>query len=738
PSEIVDKVQIFDKLSDQAQFTGFNDGNTEKTMNIVTKNGKSNGQFGKIYGGIGDDGKYQAGLNLNYFSGQQRISLLGLSNNINQQNFSMQDILGVMNTGSQSSRSSRSSGRSGFSSDLSNFMTGQQGGINTTHSYGLNYSNKWSKKASISASYFFNNSKNETSSKLARQYLLGENSTQYYNENSGSSNNNYNHRFNARFTYNIDSLNSIILTPRLSFQDNKSSSGSYASTLLSDTVLNSDNNSKKTKSSGYNFSNNLLFRHKFNLKRRTFSLNFNTAFNDRTGTSNLYSLSEYYIKNDTVLTDQFTESSTEGKTIGANINYTEPVGKKAILQFTLYSGYNENNIDKYTYLRDTEQKLFTDIDSTLSNDYSNKVYTQRAGLSYRYSGDNFNFSTGFNLQNEILKGKQLFPYSYKNDYNFNSLLPTAMFFYKFTKTSNLRMFYRSSTNTPDANQLQDVIDNSNPLSLKAGNPELKQDFSHNLIARFGTTNINKATSFFGFVNFGITDNRIANAVYLPVSDTIVNAGKNKISLSKGTQLTLPVNLDGYRNLGSFLTFGFPASFIKCNINLNGGVNYNRLPGLINNRENISENYSSNGGAAISSNISEKIDFNLSYSYNYNFVENTIQSSSDNNYSTQTASGRLYLSLWKGLTLNSDISYILYKGLGAGLNQDLILLNGGLSYKFLKNNAAEIKLSIYDLLNENKSISRTITDTYIEDSEIKVLKRYMMLSFTYNIRNFKSN
>lgn len=154
PAEIVSKIQVYDKMSDQAAFTGVSDGEDVKALNIVTKPGMNSGQFGKLYAGYGTDDRYISGGMLNFFNGSRRLSFIGLSNNVNQQNFSSDDILGVLGSESGSSSGGRRS-RGGMSGS-ENFMVGQQNGISQTHAFGINYSDKWGEKTKISGSYFFN------------------------------------------------------------------------------------------------------------------------------------------------------------------------------------------------------------------------------------------------------------------------------------------------------------------------------------------------------------------------------------------------------------------------------------------------------------------------------------------------------------------------------------------------------------------------------------------------------
>jgi uncharacterized membrane protein YgcG len=743
PAEVIDKIQVFDKMSDQSQFTGFDDGNNEKTINILTKPGKNNGQFGKIYAGYGTDDRYVAGGNVNFFKGDRRISLIGLSNNINQQNFSTEDLLGVVNSssgggrGGQSSFSGRGSGGSNSrggrgSSDANNFLVGQQGGITATNAIGLNYSDNWGKKIKVSGSYFFNQTNNDNNTTLKRQYITATDSGLIYNENSITNTNNQNHRVSARIEYQADDNNAIIISPKFSLQNNtytRQLTGSSAIANMQDSHTANDNKANNT---GYNFSNDLLYRHKFNKKGRTLSLNIGTQLNNRTGDGSLYSLNEF-VGNDTTLLDQEYDLSSNGYTLSSNIVYTEPVSDKGQVMINYSPSYTSNQSDKETYNLNTTENQYVDLDTLLSNKFDNTYTTHRGGISYRYNTGKLNLMAGVNGQYAILDGAQQFPYAFSTNRSFESILPNAMLNYKFDKSTNLRLMYRTSTNAPSISQLQNVVDNSNPLLLKTGNPSLQQSYEHRLILRYGSTNTTKATSFFAFVSGSFTNYYIANATFIPTRDTVFSDG---IAVNRGSQLTLPVNMNGYVNTRGFLTYGFPVEAIKSNLNLNGGVSYTRAPSLINNRSNFTNTYNMNAGFTLGSNISEKVDFALTYTGNYNIAANTLQNDLDNTYYLQSTSLRFNWLFLDGFVLNTNLTHTLYTGLTQSFNQSFLLWNAGLGYKFLKDKSLEVKLSVYDILDQNRSLGQSITDTYIEESTTDVLQRYFMVNLTYSLRNFK--
>lgn len=733
PAEVVDKIEVFDKLSDQAQFTGFDDGSAQKTINIVTKADKRMGQFGKVFAGYGLDDRYQAGGNVSFFKGNQRISVIGLSNNINVQNFSSQDLLGVSGGGG---------GNRGGGGSAGNFLVGNQSGITGTNSFGLNYANKIGKKVEVSGSYFFNRTSNTNVQSTAQQYFLqGGAGDQLYNENSRTNSTNSNHRLNFRVEYNIDPKNSLIITPRLSFQDNHSGSVKAGlTTLITDgSKINSSNNSSANVNKGYNFSNDLLFRHAFEKKGRTVSFNFNTQINDKNGRRDLYSRNIYFdnlalpdtaMRGDTIDQRSFTHS--DGVTLGGNLVYTEPISTTGQLQFNYGLTVSNSNSNKDTYNMSYDEGSYSDLDSLLTNNFDNRYITNRAGLGYRYRKNSWSANLGVDFQNTGLYSQQLAPVNNKVDQSFTNVLPNLMVNYRSKTGTQFRAFFRSSTNQPSISQLQNVVDNSNPLSLTAGNPDLKQEYRNMVSFRYSLAGAKRPYNFNAMLFLTQTNNAIVNSTFIAQEPTTL---PNGIVLERGAKLTSPINVDGSWNARSFFTYGKPVAPLKLNLNLTTGFNYLRSPGMINNVPNFSNTYAVSQGLVVSSNISDKLDFTVAYSGNYNVVRNSIQPNLNNNYYTQSLTGKVNWIFGKGFVVQSDISNQSYRGLGAGYNQNFTLWNASVGKKFLKNNAGELKLTVFDILKQNNSISRNVTETYVQDVTNRVLTQYAMLTFTYTLRNF---
>ncbi|MBL7932136.1 MAG: TonB-dependent receptor [Bacteroidia bacterium] len=732
PADVIDKVEVFDKMSDQAAFTGFNDTDPQKTINIVTKKGKNKGQFGRIYGGGGADeegqARYQSGLTLNNFKDKQRLSLLLLSNNINQQNFSASDITGAL--GGSAGNSGRGGGRQGGEGS-SSLMTSPQNGNTTTHATGLNYSDQWGKKINVSGSYFYNYGDNRNVSRITRTYFTDDRAI--YNQSNNTSNINQNHRVNFRFEYNIDSSNKLTIVPSFGLQDNRASSALSASNTVLDNVVKSRTSTdSKNNNKGYDFSNNLLYQHKFEKRGRTISLNVNTQLSERNNNGSYLSQNLF---NDTIASGLDQEFGTYGytKKVSPNLSYTEPLGKASQIQLSYNPSITESKSDKSTYDFNAAGDGYDSFNTNLSNKYTNTYTTQRGGLSYKFQKDKINLTFGADAQQATLQGSQTFPAPLEINQDFFNVLPNLRFNYKFDKTKNLRVNYRSSTNIPNVSQLQSVVDISNPLQVRSGNPALKQTFENSIFMRFGGFNPQTSRNAMIFVNAGLTEDYIGSATYILKNDTVLQGSL----IRAGSQLTKPVNLDGYYSGRMFLVYGFPLKQLKSNMNINAGVNYNRTPSIINNALNYSGSYATSGGIYIGSNISENLDFSLGYNGNYTIVKNSEQKQSDNSYFTHTATFKLNWIFWKGVVFNTDISNTIYNGLSQSFNQQYYLWNAYVGYKFGKNKAFEAKVSVFDILNQNRSISRTVTGAYTEDSYTNVLRRYLMFTLTYTLKNFKN-
>ena len=740
PSDVIDKIQVFDALSDQSVFTGFDDGNRTKTINIITKKDKRKGWFGKGSVGLGSDGDQllnDHNVNVSNFNNGRQITFTGQGNNVNKQNFSVQDFLGTLGNGGGNVRGfgggNGGRGGGGIASAVQSLVgSNGGGGIVNTWSGGLNYSDALggsnNKKNEFNGSGFYNNQKtNRTSNSYTENLTSGQpDSSIFSNQLQSSVTHNKNGRFNFNIEKELDSLgtNSFIFRPNISFQNTIKSSASATNSTKSKTIqLTNSNANTGSENTGYNGNIDFTFRHRFKKKARTMSLNATLGRNDNDGNGNNYSINDYY-KNgaitrvDTI--DQTYLSNSSTKSYGSTLSYTEPVGKFSQIEIAYNHNYSQTESDKKNFAIEDVVKGYITPVTNLTNQFRNTYKSDRGTLSYRLTKSKFNFTIGNGIQwgnlNSVNRTTgNIIIQDYVN------LFPTANFNYSFTKTKNLRFNYSGRTNQPSVTQLQPVIDNSDPLNIKEGNPDLKQKFTHNFRGFYTSFNILTQKVFFATVNASFVSNDIQNSVFVA---------------NNGVQKTKPVNLDGTYNIVGYFNYGFPLRKPKSNLNL--GLNYTRLQSqtLINAASNYTRNTTLGTNIIWTTNLKEKWDINFTSNTMYNIARYTLQPTQDADYFSQYLSAEATYYTKSGWSFSTDFDYTYNGGRSDGYNTSIPLLNASIAKQVFKNKAGEIKLYVFDLLNQNQSTTRSIASNYIQDLDTRVLTKYFVISFTYNLRKFK--
>ncbi len=728
PADMVEKIQIFDQKSDQSVFSGVDDGNTKKAMNIVTKNQYSNATFGKVYAGYGTEDHYQSGFVVNDFRGQQKFTFLGNFNNINQVNFSQSDLSGV--TGNSGGSRGGGRGRGGDNG----FSIGKQNGITGVSSFGLNYTNKFNPKTQLSGSYFFNTTDNVNESFLNRTYYAPALGNTYF-QNSSSNAKNVSHRANLRFEYNADSLNKFVFAPKFNYNFTDFSSVVQAANAENGNLLSSTSSNNSSLNTSWALSGSATYSHRFSKPGRTVSVELNGSYSDKEGSGKLRSQNTWH-----GVTDSSEYINQNSSLIGLSwmispvITWSEKAGKTGIISFTYNPSWSLNTSNKRTLEYDSLATDYIKVDSTVTSNYENRVMAHKAGVSYRINKDGVSWNLGLDGVRTDLDGQNFFPDSLTTSKTFYNLLPSITLQIKKKKSTSIRVTYRSSTNVPSVTQLQSVIDNTNPLLLSSGNPYLKQSYTHMMFSRYTFTNLETSSSFFLFVSGSMISDYIGSSLLIAQSDTVVGNG---VTLSRGGQYTKPVNLQGYYTLNTFGAWSTPVNKLKSNLNLNWSYGLNSSPGVINGVKNIAFSNTFGAGAAMTSNINEIFDFTLGWNSTYVLTRNTQSVETSNAYYYHTPSAKFNWIIGSGFLFNTDVNYTRYRGLGAGFNQDFVLWNAAVGYKFAKKQQCEVRISAFDILKQNNSLSRTINETYFEDMRTNVLTQYFMLTFTWNIKKFRA-
>ena len=726
PADAVDKVQVYDKQSDQATLTGFEDGNYEKTINLKLKKDKKKGMFGKINAGVGNKERYEGKFNVNSFKGARQFSAIGMGNNTNAEGFSFMDILNFSGELARMQRGGGGNININISGEDAAAMGinggGRNNGINTAWGGGLNYNNIIGSKLDFQSNYFYNRYNPNQESHIQRQYFLPD-SSYFYNQNSFADNLNNSHRFNLNTLYQVDSMNSIRITPSFSYQTTNNRSQTDYQTLSEDKVLTNEGFSNNTSSTkGYNFRNDITWRKKFARKGRTFSLSLQTSLNESDGDGSLSSINSFYYPNGSLLKRDTLnqQSTTKGDLKGYNAKavYTEPVWKRSLLEFSVSKSNTKSTSEKLTHDYNKLNGKYDQLNNTLSNDFENTYGYINAGIRIRTQKKKYSYAVGANWQQAELEGK--ITTGVKDSLiskTFRNILPNARFQYNFTRFKSFSLSYNTSTNQPGMSQLQPVPDNSNSLNIREGNPDLKQEFNHTAQVHLTLVSPYKNKNLFMFLTAQATQNKIVNY------DSIN---------SLGVKRTKPVNVNGVYNINSSISYSMPVRFLKGTVEVSSNTGVFKTKQFINTVGNDIRTFSVGPELRLDMNPTEKLNVGVGAGFNYNKTKYSLQSALNTNYLSQEYNASLDWEMPKGFFFATDFMYTINSQRAAGFNTKVPLWNASISKQMLKFNRGELKLSARDLLNKNVGISRNTNNNYMEDSKVLTLRQFFLLSFTYSL------
>ncbi|PUZ26631.1 Outer membrane receptor proteins, mostly Fe transport [Chitinophaga costaii] len=743
PADIVDKVQIIDRKSDQAQFTGIDDGNIEKAINIVLKPEKRKGYFGRATAGYGTDDRFMGSLTANRFRENQQLSIIGGGNNVNNLGYTAQDVFNFSSGSGGGGRGGGMNVKSGSVSAGGLSIGSGSTGITRNWNGGLNFNQDFNTKLKVNASYFYNDSKTNTQQTSTTQYFLrdidqtGRDSSYFYDAKTKGLSENANHRVDMRLEYAPDSMNSFILTPTFTYnKGHNENDNDYSSFDTSRTkLLNAGNTVSESDANSPNISGNLLYRKRFAKQGRTLSVNLSGGYTTTDRTNLNLSNTQYTLKGGEISYDSINQQNkqhNETNNEGIHLNYTEPIFKNRYLE--LAYNYSQNNTvsTKYTYDFNQNTHQYDQLNDSLSNSFNNTTQTQMGSINIRTQKLKYGYTIGVSLQDNSLKSYNVTKDSTVRQHTLN-FFPLALFNYNFAKGKRLQFTYRGSTTQPTLSQLQPVPDNSNPQYIQLGNPELKPTFTHNIQLRYNSFNQVTMRGFFSNVSANVSQNQIVNQT---TND------------AQGRQIVKPVNVNGNYTLNGFMTNIIPVKGLEnTSFNLSTNASYGQSHSYSGNVDTTktAENGDVQSTPSLNRTLNVKqsvrfdytykelFDFNTSGSVNWNNTSSSLQNTT--NYFDYNFTFDFNVNLPLGFIIGSNVDYTVTTGRGAAYNQKITMLNGFVSKSVFKKKQGLIKIEGYDLLRQNVSISRSVSDNYIQDVNNVVLQRYFMISFTYFLNKF---
>ena len=717
PASAIDKIQVFDKKSDQAEFTGVDDGQREKTINLTLKEDSRKGSFGNLNGGVGSEGRFQGKASLNKFGSKEKISFIGMANNINNQGFSFEEYVGF--TGGMS----RGGGvQIDGDSPINN---GNNTGFTNTYSGGLNYTNTLSEKTELNGSYFYSLLDKQTDRTLFRENFLADR-TFYNTEDSKQNSQNQSHRLNVVLDHKLDSFQSIKLTSRVTFRGSNTFYEGETETLNADySPSNSNIRTNTSEGSASQLTNDLLYRRKLSKPGRSYSANFSFNLNNDGNFGENLSENTFFkagkSRIDTIK-QRFTQDN-ERITYGVRISYTEPLFKRQYLEMNYDYRHNDNNQFREVYDLAFGLNPFEKFNSQLSNKYTTDYDYHRGGGNYRFSGEKFNLTAGASVQYSLLTGELILT-EQTIEKKYTNILPAVRMRWEVGKGKNLSADYSTNVREPSLTQLQPLVDNSNPLNIYVGNPDLRPEYSHNMGVRFFSFNQFSMTNLFIFSNIGYTQNKIRNTQV--IDDRYITT-------------TRPENVANDLNISTRANFGTRIKPLKLRINSNAGINRNKGLTYINGALSSTLSTSMSGGISIENQKKDLFDWQIGMDWSNSNTSYSIATQNARSFSVKTYTASINVPLFKkAINLSSNLDYEIYTGLSAGFNQAIPIWNSGLSVFVLKDKRGELKLAAIDMLNKNTGISRNADFNYTSDEQIRSLGRYFMLSFTYTLKGMGGN
>ena len=719
PADAVDKIQVYDRKSDQAMFTGIDDGSEETAINLKLKKDRNKSTFGKLNAGAGTPSVFDAQGNVNVINNEAQFSAIGGANNTNRQNFSGRNIINFSGGGG---------GRPGAGGGVTVNFSGGSGetdanaqGIAETYSIGGNYSNLFNdKKTEFNANLSISDvERNNISSSFTQNLTPGNAFNRISNSNSIAGNKQQS--FGSTIDHKVTDNFSFRFTPSLGLQQTTNYSEDSTQTYLTNgNLLNSNTTIASSASDAVNAASTLLLRKKFAKKGRTISSTITQSFNRSNSTGNQFTEQLSYLNNkltnDSILDQQNTRKG-ENSSYSANLIYTEPLGKKSLLEFNTYLSKSIGSSSRRIFDRNDATDRYDLLNNRLTNEFNSEYTYSGGGMSYRSNQKKYNFSTGVSLQKAVLDGENISAKT-KLSQSFQDILPNATFRYNFSQTKNFNLDYRTSTNQPSITQLQPVLDQSNINRQSIGNPDLKRSYVHNLNIRFFSSKILAGKSFFSTLNASTTNNSIVNY------DSV---------LPNRTILTRPVNVNGAYRINGSMNYGFGIKKLKSRLSfgLNAGLNNNisYANGLL----NTIVTKSTGPSMTYSYIVDDVIDINLTARYSFSNTNNAVNPTLNTNFLTKVFGADMTNYLPFNIVLNQSFNYAINTGRAEGFNTSIPIWNASFSKFFMKNKRAEIKMSAFDLLNKNIGINRNVSQNQIVDRSYNVISQYFMLTFTYSLQ-----
>jgi hypothetical protein len=710
PANMVGKVQVIDQKSERTQFSGIDDGVTEKIINLELKANAKIGIFGELVGGYGTDERFESKVMLNKFGSKYQASGLATFNNINQQGFSFQDFGTLMGSASSAFR--------GNQGGPVNFG-GRGNGDTKSLTSGLNFNYNFNPKTLLTTSYFLTYVDRTQFEFRNRDNVLGERNFSV-KDTSYTDSYSLGHNINTRFEARPDSVQRIVIDASYRLTDSRQDVDAFTQTINALNVLeNSTDNLEKSNGINNDLSVNFDYSLRLGKPGRIASATMNLANTVVENESN-FDQERFVDRNNNPVIDNIIQrqlSNNDNSNFRINVNYKEPLGKNNYfdLNYTRRN-YNTDRLKDFYDLDPLDRTIET-LNQALSTAVDNSILYDRFGTGWSKITPNVNISSELVYQISTIQSREKETLQF--DKPFHYLLPGLNI--NFPK-KRFSVRYTTSINEPSVTQIQPIVDNSNPLNVYRGNPELSPEYNHDINARYNFFDAFRLLGFFANASYRLTRNNIVNEVN--IDEFLIRT-------------TSPINVGMAQRVNTNLNFNSPIRAIKLRTRVSLGGSWRESINFVNNAENTVNTYGPNLRFELENLKTEHVQVTVAsrYSYSYNAYSN--DKTLNAGFLNQTYTGTTIVNLGKGWVVDASMNYDVFSKERYGDNNTLALFNGSIMKRFY-NNRITAKLSAFDILNQNRGIAINAGDTYIEEVSTNSIQQYFMLTLNYRLNNFNPN
>lgn len=722
-AKAVDKVQVFDKKSEQAEFTGIDDGEVTRTVNLQLKENMKKGYFGKVVGagGAGDIQNYfENQAMFNYFKGKKKFAVFGIMANTGKIGLGWRD---QEKYGMNSSNSWYEDGvmYSTSSNDEFESWDGEYDGRGYPKAWtgGAHYSDKWNEdKHHIAANYRYAKQNIESVENTFTQLILPD-SVQYTDDSQDEFKSGERHKLNGMYEWKTDSLSTLKLTATADYTNSINRSDYDMATLEEngDTLL-TNNRTVANEGTRKRLIGSLTWKKKFNKDRRTLLLSVNERFEESESLG--FINSSNFLNKTGMLTnqvDQKKDNSDRSFVLGGTSIYTEPITKHMAVSLEYRLSVNNSETKRETFNKSTPNAdVYNDFDSTFSNNYAYNIVTHRGGTTLSWDYKSLDFSAGVSAANTGFTQRDLLVDT-AFSYNVVNLFPKANLRYKISKQTSLRFSYNGNTQQPTIRQIQPLQDNTNPNNIAIGNANLTQEFTNRFNLNFNDYKMLSGRFIYVYSGFSLVDNAITR------SENIDSVGRRTYKYEN-----VDGNYNGYAGGG----IGKRINAINGRVGGNFNLNLNRTNNFVNNVKNTS-NYNR---YSISVNLNvetkdEKLEARIEPGFSYNDNKATISTQTTSYWQMDHSLNVEYELPWK-MEIETQLTWSIREQTAVfDRNNNVLLWNAHISKSFFENDQLELRVSAFDILNQNLGFRRFANSNQITERNYNTIRRYGLVSLIWN-------